>query len=114
MASNDHVTPSFTCPDCGATSYNPNDLRYRYCGRCHRSVDGRVQVRCILVFGSGPDARAELETPWHPTRAPLAMRAGDVAAQANLPVGELPGRRFWAEWDGQVLTGFALVNDPRI
>lgn len=27
--------PSYTCPRCGATSYNPNDLRERYCGRCH-------------------------------------------------------------------------------
>jgi hypothetical protein len=28
--------PHFTCPDCGATSYNPNDIREGYCGRCHR------------------------------------------------------------------------------
>jgi hypothetical protein len=28
--------PSFTCPDCGAKSYNPNDIREGYCGRCHR------------------------------------------------------------------------------
>jgi hypothetical protein len=27
--------PSFTCPDCGATSYNRNDIREGYCGRCH-------------------------------------------------------------------------------
>jgi ribosomal protein L37E len=27
--------PSFTCPRCGMTSYNPNDIRYRYCGNCH-------------------------------------------------------------------------------
>lgn len=26
---------SFTCPTCGATSWNPNDVRYGYCGRCH-------------------------------------------------------------------------------
>jgi ribosomal protein S27AE len=28
------VTTSFTCPDCGAVSYHPDDVRYRYCGRC--------------------------------------------------------------------------------
>lgn len=28
-------TPSFTCPDCGARSYNRNDVREQYCGRCH-------------------------------------------------------------------------------
>lgn len=27
--------PSITCPRCGATSYNPNDIEQSYCGRCH-------------------------------------------------------------------------------
>jgi hypothetical protein len=27
--------PSITCPVCGMTSYNPNDIREGYCGRCH-------------------------------------------------------------------------------
>jgi hypothetical protein len=27
--------PSITCPRCGRTSYNPNDIRERYCGACH-------------------------------------------------------------------------------
>jgi hypothetical protein len=25
---------SFTCPRCGRTSYNQNDIRERYCGAC--------------------------------------------------------------------------------
>lgn len=25
----------FICPRCGAKSYNPNDVRFGYCGRCH-------------------------------------------------------------------------------
>jgi hypothetical protein len=29
----------FVCPRCGAKSYNLNDLRERYCGRCHVFVD---------------------------------------------------------------------------
>lgn len=28
-------TPSITCPRCGRTSYNPNDIREGYCGYCH-------------------------------------------------------------------------------
>lgn len=28
-------TPSITCPVCGMTSYNPNDIREGYCGNCH-------------------------------------------------------------------------------
>lgn len=26
---------SFTCPRCGRTSYNPNDIGHGYCGACH-------------------------------------------------------------------------------
>lgn len=29
------VTESFTCPCCGRTSYNSNDVREGYCGSCH-------------------------------------------------------------------------------
>jgi ribosomal protein L37E len=27
--------PSFTCPRCGRTSYNPADVKEGYCGNCH-------------------------------------------------------------------------------
>ena len=30
---------SYTCPHCGAVSYNENDERERYCGRCHQFAD---------------------------------------------------------------------------
>jgi ribosomal protein L37E len=26
---------SITCPVCGRTSYNPNDIKEGYCGHCH-------------------------------------------------------------------------------
>ena len=29
------MTDSITCPVCGRTSYNPNDIREGYCGYCH-------------------------------------------------------------------------------
>jgi hypothetical protein len=29
------TAPSITCPVCGMTSYNPNDVREGYCGNCH-------------------------------------------------------------------------------
>ena len=29
-----------TCPRCGRTSYNPNDVREGYCGSCHDWTDG--------------------------------------------------------------------------
>lgn len=34
--------PSFTCPRCGAKSFNRNDIEHRYCGRCHEFVDDVV------------------------------------------------------------------------
>lgn len=27
---------SITCPQCGLTSHNPNDIRAKYCGHCHK------------------------------------------------------------------------------
>ena len=29
------MTESFTCPECGITSYHPKDIQYGYCGKCH-------------------------------------------------------------------------------
>lgn len=29
------VSPSFTCPRCGMTSYHPKDVEEGYCGNCH-------------------------------------------------------------------------------
>jgi ribosomal protein S27AE len=31
----DHVE-KITCPNCGRTSFNPNDVRKKYCGACHQ------------------------------------------------------------------------------
>lgn len=33
------VWPSWTCPHCGAKSYNPEDVEKHYCGRCHHFCD---------------------------------------------------------------------------
>jgi ribosomal protein L37E len=40
--------PSYVCARCGAESFNPNDIRERYCARCH-------------AFAELEEARAELE-----------------------------------------------------
>jgi ribosomal protein S27AE len=32
---------SYVCARCGAESFNPNDIRERYCGRCHAFADDR-------------------------------------------------------------------------
>ena len=35
----DEKRGSITCHKCGLTSYNPNDVRGRYCGKCHHYHD---------------------------------------------------------------------------
>ena len=43
QASPQKSRPSFICPRCGAESFNPNDIRERYCGRCHVFVDDAAE-----------------------------------------------------------------------
>jgi hypothetical protein len=38
------MAASFVCPHCGAESFNPNDIRERYCGRCHQFEDDRLDA----------------------------------------------------------------------
>jgi len=33
------MSTSITCPQCGRTSHNPNDVREKYCGACHQYHD---------------------------------------------------------------------------
>jgi len=45
------VIESVTCPVCGKTSFNPNDVRERYCGNCHMFHDDMWKCRhCDAVF----------------------------------------------------------------
>jgi hypothetical protein len=37
----------FVCPRCSAVSYNPNDIKQGYCGRCHVFVNDPVCPRCL-------------------------------------------------------------------
>ncbi len=37
------VPDSITCPKCGRTSYNANDIRERYCGNCHQWHDDMLR-----------------------------------------------------------------------
>ncbi|WP_433330010.1 hypothetical protein [Spirillospora sp. CA-294931] len=70
----------------------------------------RVSVKVLLLFGD----QAELVTPEHPANAPLRVPAIQIARDADLPVNELPGRRFTAvRQDDGGLDRFELVDDPR-
>ena len=57
--------PSFRCPRCGAVSYNPNDIRERYCGRCHVFVDDLCEAgaRASVVDRQGLMTRIAAAQP---------------------------------------------------
>lgn len=38
------IAESFTCPQCHRTSFNPNDIKARYCGACHLFEDQMQDV----------------------------------------------------------------------
>ena len=38
------TTPSITCPKCGRTSWNANDIHFGYCGNCHDWTGENVRV----------------------------------------------------------------------
>lgn len=40
-----HPATVFTCPDCGMTSFNRNDLDAGYCGACHAFTGYEHEVR---------------------------------------------------------------------
>ena len=40
---------SIKCLDCGMTSFNPNDVRWRYCGNCHEFHEIKQMVEELEV-----------------------------------------------------------------
>lgn len=51
--------PSFTCPRCGRTSFNPKDIEQGYCGACH----DWTRVRTIVVSHDDEDHRSTVRQP---------------------------------------------------
>jgi protein-arginine kinase activator protein McsA len=39
---------SITCPACGMTSHNPNDVTQRYCGNCHGYIDDMLNAQAMI------------------------------------------------------------------
>lgn len=70
---------SIRCPQCGLTSYNPNDVRERYCGNCHQYHDTMVPRRVdgeFVLTSESDHGRTEVwdrgGVSWH--KAPLPRR----------------------------------------
>jgi len=66
--------PSFTCPECGATSYHPDDFRHGYCGRCHAFTG--VPEPWIVAHARRHPGHTTEETTEHPGRC---LTCGDTS-----------------------------------
>ena len=71
--------PFFRCPRCEAVSYHPDDIRNRYCGRCHLFAGDPAGLLCplcsqppIWLLGGGTQAFCGTDSckivTWNPTR----------------------------------------------
>lgn len=99
------ATPnSITCPHCHRTSYNPNDMRERYCGACHRYHDDGFALGTeadepqLLVLT--PDQVAEIERQLRrkftkQIRKPNRLAVLDESTNKWVPVRRPWFRRRW-------------------
>lgn len=51
-----------TCPNCGRTSYNPNDVRERFCGACHRYHSYMEEMALRILGNTGRYSVKDNET----------------------------------------------------
>lgn len=78
--------------------------------RPERTDPMTTRIEVLVLITVGDEAHVQI-----PGRADyLRMPGQPIAQDAGLPIGELAGRRFEAAWDGEVLTGFRLLDDPRV
>ncbi len=84
-----------TCPKCGLTSHNSNDVRNRYCGHCHVFIDALL---CFRVYVDEVLASEWWTDPFEPPGRQVAQMA---ERQAELCKGAGDrGQRWRLEiWD---------------
>jgi uncharacterized membrane protein YgcG len=70
--------PHFTCPRCGATSWNLNDVAHLYCGRCHVFAAPHVSLRDSAPRDDVGVARAR-------KRAEEALRPSSSSSDDDTP-----------------------------
>ena len=59
--------PSFVCPVCGRESWNPNDVREKWCGACHGATGHPLPegtgLRWVMLHGGSIDAGRLMQAP---------------------------------------------------
>lgn len=49
--------PAIQCLMCGLTSYHPEDVKHRYCGKCNVFHDDLVRTQALRATQEKPNAR---------------------------------------------------------
>ena len=53
---------SFTCPECGMTSHNPNDERFGWCGNCNAFTEPEAKSRALALARQAADQQRMEDT----------------------------------------------------
>jgi hypothetical protein len=84
--------PSFVCPRCGATSFNPNDIRENYCGRCHTFITDDALSIVIIQAEAAKRGRLTIWTVYERPRdyaCGFIARAFEVTSTGPEPTGHV-------------------------
>ena len=64
--------PHITCPVCNMTSYHPEDVKHRYCGKCNTTTNGIVCTDQCVHKRLGAWEYNPIVNDWRgPTRPPV-------------------------------------------
>jgi hypothetical protein len=85
--------PVFTCPECGATSHHPDDIKYGYCATCHAFTGGFTAAKAPKLWAglthievtSGTAQDGPIEAPTY--RGFVTVRA--IAENGSFMSGQL-------------------------
>ena len=78
----------FICPDCGAVSFNKNDIEHRYCGRCHTFHNRQYEMQehgGDAIIAALKDAMAGVPTRCRQGIAAMQVQALRKAGFAIVP-----------------------------
>lgn len=87
---------SFTCPDCGRTSYHPEDEANSYCGHCHTFHD-------TIFVQTHPPKKKLPWTYWPITLVAFFFFALAGAVVTEAIIGLNPYIGFSLTWGGLVI-----------
>lgn len=98
---------SFTCPLCGAESFNPNDEREKYCGRCHAFTERNALSMWTIYL----DAK---DFPGVYVARRFVIGPGTVTPTTHVIQRTLPELREEMQRRGLVLMARNETDEPQI